>query len=108
MHRLGQTGSTLGISFCERTHEHHPPPAKALFGGRQTDPECLGDGRHGPAHGIVEDDDRPKAGRKTDEGILDLIAQLGPIEDLFGINGVVIVMPAFLDVGDTQLVVMST
>jgi len=73
-YRLGQTGGALGIPLRECTHEHHPPPAKALFGGRQADPECLGDGRYGPAYGIVEDDHRPVAGRQPDEGILDLVA----------------------------------
>jgi len=106
MYRLGQTGGALGIPLRECTHEHHPPPAKALFGGRQADPECLGDGRYGPAHGIVEDDHRPVAGRQPDEGVLDLVAQLRPSQDLFWIDGVVIVMPAFLDVGDDQLVVL--
>ena len=106
MNRLSQTGGALGIPLGECTHEHHPPPAKALFGGRQADPECLGDGRYGPAYGIVENDDRPVAGRQPDERIFKLVAQFCARQDLLWIDAVVIVMPAFLDVGDDQLVVL--
>jgi len=107
MDRLGQTCGAFRVPLGKCTHKHHPRPPQALFGGRQADPQHVGDGRHRPAHGIVKDDDRPIASRQADEGVLDLVAHLGPSQDLFRIDGVVIVMPAFLDVDNAQLIVMG-
>lgn len=105
--RLGQARSAFRIPVAEHAHEHHPSAAEPLFGRRQPDPECLGDGRDRPAGGVVEDDDGAVPGRQADEGVLELVAQLGAGEDLFGIDGVIVVVPAILDVGNGELVAMG-
>ena len=107
MDRLSQAGGAFRVPVGECAHEHHPPAAEPLFGCRQTDPEPVRDGRDRPPDGVMEDDHRPIAGWQPDKGIFELVAQLGPGEDLFRIDGVVIVMPAVLDVRDGDLVALD-
>ena len=101
---LGETRLPSLVTLGERTDEHHPAPPQTLFRGRQTSFHGSGDLRRGPADDVVEDHRYAVDHGQAGQGVLQLIAKLGPLQDPVGRDRVAIVAPVGLDGVDVELV----
>ena len=81
---LGETRNSSFIALRERTDQHHPAPAQTLFCGGQPGfhRSCDFGGR--PADDIVKDHGQAIDDRQAGKRILELIVQLGTLEDTIG------------------------
>ena len=105
--RLGEAGLATGVAFGQGVHEHHSTPSQALLRGRQPGGHRRGDLGRGPADDVVEHDGHPVDDRQPGEPVLELVAQLRPLQDDLRGDRIPVVAPVGLDVLDVELVVVD-
>ncbi len=87
----------------EGGHECHPSSPESLLGGRETDPFEVGDLLHGPFLDVVEQNSAAIDERKTGKGILEFMPGGGAVDDSRRVDGVLVVVPLRVHVGDYHL-----
>ncbi len=105
--RLGEARQASLIALGEGAHQHHPSPSQALLRRRKPGVHRAADLHGGPPDDIVEDDRNPVDDREARQRILELVAELRPLEHALGCDGVVVVPPVRLDGVDVELFAMD-
>ena len=93
--------------------EHHAPAPQPLLGRGNADLLDLGDLSHRQALDVVEHDGRAVGERQAQQGVLQPLAHLRPLDDDLRIDRVAVVLPQQLDpshglVGDVDRVVVAS
>ncbi len=106
--RLLEARPVARIVGGEGAHEHHPATPQPLLGGRQADAQGIGDLGSGPAQRVVKDDRHAEDDGQPGQRVLQIVAQLGPLQDPLRRDGPGVVGPLLLDGCDVELIVTGS